>query len=550
LAWIVAEKVLEPGEQLPADWPVAGTTGYDFLNRVLGVFVDPDGEEPLTATYRTFTGETTSWPDLVRDSKLSVMEQLLGSDLSRLTALFERVCEADRRHRDYTWRELHDCLSEVIACLPVYRTYARPGDAASVSANDRARVRETLNRAAGRRPDIDPELLAFLGRILLLEVDGDGTSELVWRMQQTSGPVAAKGIEDTALYRYHRLVALNEVGGDPSRFGLSPDEFHAACLLAAAEWPRAMLTTSTHDTKRGEDVRARLAVLSELAAGWHEAVHRWSGMNGRHRTGDLPDRNSEYLLYQTLVGAWPIPAERAWTYMEKAAREAKAHTSWLAPAPDFEEALRNFVFGVLADPEFVRDLERFVEPVVELGYANSLAQKLLCLTAPGVPDLYQGSELWDLSLVDPDNRRPVDYALRARLLDELEAMGPRAAAVAWGRRAEGLPKLLLVWRTLRLRREHPALFDGASYEPLAVTGPGAGHILAFSRGGGVVVVVPRLFAALGSGRGKPRAYERITVAMPSGRWVDRFTELAVSGGDVPAARLLSGFPVALLERTG
>jgi (1->4)-alpha-D-glucan 1-alpha-D-glucosylmutase len=311
-----------------------------------------------------------------------------------------------------------------------------------------------------------------------------------------------------------------------------------------------MLTTSTHDTKRGEDVRARLAVLSELSAGWHEAVHRWSRMNGRHRTGDLPDRSSEYLLYQTLVGAWPISAERAWTYMEKAAREARAHTSWLAPALDFEEALRKFVFGVLADPEFVVDLERFVEPVAELGYVNSLAQKLLCLTAPGMPDLYQGSELWELSLVDPDNRRPVDYALRARLLDELEAMGPRAAAVAWDRRAEGLPKLLLVWRTLRLRRERPALFDGASYEPLAVTGPDAGHVLAFCRGEGVVVVVPRVVAGLRNGRGTPRPYERTTVALPSGSWTDRFTELGVSGGDVPAAGLLSGFPVALLERTG
>jgi (1->4)-alpha-D-glucan 1-alpha-D-glucosylmutase len=267
-------------------------------------------------------------------------------------------------------------------------------------------------------------------------------------------------------------------------------------------------------------------------------------MNERHLTGDLPDRGSEYLLYQTLVGAWPISAERAWRYMEKVAREAKTHTSWLTPAADFEEALKNFVFGVLGDPEFVGDLERFTEPMAKLGYANSLAQKLLCLTAPGVPDLYQGSELWDLSLVDPDNRRPVDYALRARLLDDLEAMGPRAAAAAWDRREEGLPKLLLVYRTLRLRRKLSALFGGASYDPLAVAGPKAGHILAFCRGGRVVVVVPRLLAALGND------WAGSTVALPHGRWVDQFTELEVSGGDVPAADLLSGFPVALLERTG
>jgi (1->4)-alpha-D-glucan 1-alpha-D-glucosylmutase len=230
--------------------------------------------------------------------------------------------------------------------------------------------------------------------------------------------------------------------------------------------------------------------------------------------------------------------------MEKATHEAKVHTSWLAPVPRYEEALRAFVFGVLGDAPFTDDLERFVEPIVEMGHLNSLAQKLLCLTAPGVPDLYQGSELWDLSLVDPDNRRPVDYALRARLLEELQALGPRAASVAWERRAEGLPKLLVVWRTLRLRSECPALFDGAGYEPLEVAGEKARHLVAFCRGGGAVIVVPRLVARLGGG------WEGVTVSLPAGRWVDRFTEVAVDGGDVRAGDLLAGFPVALLERTG
>jgi (1->4)-alpha-D-glucan 1-alpha-D-glucosylmutase len=523
---------------------VAGTTGYDFLNLVLGVLVDPEAEEPLTASYRSFTGEEDPWPEVAHGCRLLVMEQILGSDLQRLAALFERVCEGDRRHRDYTRRELLDCLREVIACLPVYRTYERPGQGAAVSEADRATVRRAVGEAAGRRPDLDPALLAFLAAILLLEAEGEGTEELVWRFQQTSGPVAAKGVEDTAFYRYHRLVALNDVGGDPGSFGVSPADFHAACGRAAAARPRAMLTTATHDTKRGEDVRARLAALTQLPEAWEMAVQRWSEMNRRHRSGDLPDRNTEYLLYQTLVGAWPVSPDRLWTYLEKAVREAKVHTSWLAPDPGYEEAVRAFALGILADPEFLGDLEDFLGPVVELGWVNSLAQKLLCLTAPGAPDVYQGTELWDLSLVDPDNRRPVDYALRERLLDELEALGPRAAPVAWERRAEGLPKLLVVWRALRLRAERPELFEGAGYGPLAARGPRARHLVAFERGGGAAVVVPRLASGLAAGWGGT------VVELPEGRWVDRFTGRTLSGGEVPARELLAGFPVALLERAG
>jgi (1->4)-alpha-D-glucan 1-alpha-D-glucosylmutase len=541
-AWLVAEKILEPGERLPDDWPVAGTTGYDFLNLVLGVLIDPEAEQPLTAVYRSFTGEDAPWPEVAHECRLLVMEQILGSDLQRLAALFERVCEGDRRHRDYTRRELLDCLREVIACLPAYRTYARPGLHAAVSDADRATVMRAVSEAAGRRPDLDPALLAFLARILLLEAEGEGTEELVWRFQQTSGPVAAKGVEDTAFYRYHRLVALNDVGGDPARLGVSPADFHAACAEAAAARPRAMLTTATHDTKRGEDVRARLAALTELPEAWEAAVRRWSEMNRRHRTGDLPDRNTEYLLYQTLVGAWPVSPDRLWAYLEKAVREAKVHTSWLAPDAGYEEAVRGFALGVLEDPEFLGDLEEFLGPVVEMGYVSSLAQKLLCLTAPGVPDVYQGTELWDLSLVDPDNRRPVDYAHRERLLDELEALGPRAAEVAWERRAEGLPKLLLVWRALCLRAERPELFDGAGYRPLAARGPRARHLLAFERGGGAAVVVPRLPGGLAGDWGPT------TVGLPQGWWVDRLTGGSLDGGEVSALELLAGFPVALLER--
>ncbi len=344
------------------------------------------------------------------------------------------------------------------------------------------------------------------------------------------------------MYRYHRLVALNEVGGDPGRFGVSPGAFHAGCARAAERWPARMLATSTHDTKRSEDVRARLAVLSEMPAAWTAAVDRWAAHNRRHRRQEWPDRNAEYLLYQTLAGAWPITAERLLAYLEKAAREAKVHTSWLAPAVAYERALRDFASSVLADPEFVADLEAFVAPVVEAGRVNSLAMKLVCLTAPGVPDLYQGTELWDLSLVDPDNRRPVDFAARDRLLAELDALGDRAAEVAWERRDEGLPKLLVVSRAARLRSARPEAFARGAYRELPALGARAAHAVAFCRGDAVAAIVPRLVLGLG-GR-----WADTTVELPAGRWIDRFTGRERTGGPAPLAAVLNAFPVALLER--
>jgi len=539
-SWLVVEKILEKGEELPDRWPVAGTTGYDFINRVLGLLVDPGGEAALTETYVTFTGVREDFREIAYRAKHQVMRELLASDLRRLVALFVRVCEGNRRYRDYTRLELNQCLTEVIACLPVYRTYVRPGE--PVTDADRAQVETALAEARLRRPDLDPELVAFLGRILLLEETGEDTAELAARFQQTSGPVAAKGVEDTAFYLYNRLLALNEVGGDPGRFGVSPEEFHAASARAAACWPVSMVATSTHDTKRSEDVRARLVVLSEVTGAWRNAVGRWAAINEPRRPGVL-DRNTEYLLYQTLVGAWPISVERITAYMEKAVREAKAHTSWIAPEAGYETAVREFITEALHDPEFIAALEEFLPPVVAAGRVNSLAMKLLCLTAPGVADLYQGSEIWDLSLVDPDNRRPVDFALRRRLLDELDRAGDRAAEVAWARQHEGLPKLLVVSRTLQLRAERPELFTGGSYEPLPVDGPRAHHALGFCRDGGAVTVVPRLVAGLGDDWGAT------AVELPDGRWTDRFTGHAHPGGRVPLTRLLQAFPVALLARS-
>lgn len=539
-SYIVVEKILEGGEELPQLWPVAGTTGYDFANHVLGLFVDPGREAALTEVYVSFTGESEDFRATAYRAKHRVMSELLATDIGRLTQLFVRVCEDIRRYRDFTRHELRECLREVIACLPVYRTYVRPGE--PVADADRAHIESALAEARLRRPDIDPELVAFLGRILLLEETGVHTAELVARFQQTSGPVTAKGVEDTAFYLYNRLVALNEVGGDPARFGVSPEAFHAVCARAAAEWPAGMLTTSTHDTKRSEDVRARLAVLSEIPEVWREAVDLWAAINEPRRHHGMLDRNTEYLLYQTLVGAWPISTERAVAYMEKAVREAKAHTSWIAPEPAYESAVRDFVTESLRDPEFIAALEEFLPPVVAAGRVNSLAMKLLCLTAAGVPDIYQGSELWDLSLVDPDNRRPVDYSLRCRLLNELDWAEQQSAEMAWARRDEGLPKLLLVNQTLQLRAERPELFVGGSYDPLPVDGAHAEHALAFCRGGGAVTVVPRLVVGLGGDWADTR------VELPPGDWTDRFTGRQHQGGEASVARLLQGFPVALLAR--
>jgi (1->4)-alpha-D-glucan 1-alpha-D-glucosylmutase len=537
-AWTVAEKILAPGERLRESWAVDGTTGYDFLNRVGGLFVDPEGDKPLTAFYADFTGEATDFAAVARQKKHLVMREVLGSDVNRLTALFLDVCERHRRHRDYTRHELHEMLREVIACFPVYRTYVRPG--AELHADDVARLTEAIEAARAARPDLDADLFDFFRDLLLLRLPGATEHELVMRVQQLTGPVMAKGVEDTAFYGFNRLVALNEVGGDPGRFGVSVEQFHRECAEAQARWPRTMLATSTHDTKRGEDVRARLCLLSEIPEGWSAAVRRWAATNEPHRRGDWPDKNAEYLLYQTLVGAWPIASERVAAYMEKAAREAKVHTSWTDPRPGYEEALRGFVVDVLADDEFRNDLERFVVTLVEPGRITSLSQTLIKLTAPGVPDLYQGTELWTLTLVDPDNRAPVDYALRRRLLDELDDATPEAV---WRRIDEGLPKLWVIRQALGLRRRRPELFGArGDYRPLEPRGVRARHAVAFMRGDGVITVAPRLVLGLGGEWGDT------SLELPAGRWRNELTGDLLSGGSVRLADLTRRFPVALLSR--
>jgi (1->4)-alpha-D-glucan 1-alpha-D-glucosylmutase len=555
-SWLLVEKILEPGEALPAAWPVAGTTGYDFLNRVGGLFVDPAGAQPLAEFYTKFTGRSADYPAIVRDKKRLALRQLLAAEINRLVALLLRISARHWRYRDFTAREFRLALTELASAFPTYRTYVQ-AEANTVTDADAARLREAvqLARQAAR---LDPGLFDFLADLLLLKLRGPVESDFVMRFQQLTGPVMAKGVEDTACYCFNRLISLNEVGGNPAQFGLSVEEFHAASARAQAHWPESMLATATHDTKHGEDFRARLSVLSELPQAWRAAVTRWSALNERHRSRDLPGRNIEYLFYQTLVGAWPLTLERALAYMEKAACEAKTRTTWTRRNPQYDKALARFVTGALADAPFLAELETFVATLVEPGWINSLAQTLIRLTAPGVPDSYQGAELWDLSLVDPDNRRPVDFGLRRRLLDEVPRL---TAETIWRRRDEGLPKLWLMRQALALRRQHPDWFDAHSpYAPLRARGDQAQHVLAFQRSG-AITLVPRLLLALPRPRppiGDPGGpgpagmtgadWGDTSLALPAGAWQNELTGEPVPGPIARIPELLAHFPVALLSR--
>lgn len=548
-AWVVVEKILQPGEALRRSWPVAGTTGYDFLNRVNGLFVDPGAEAPLTELYQELTGETRSFEELASDAKLEVMQSVLASDINRLTELLVQICEMHRRYRDYTRHELHEALREFMACLPVYRTYVH-ADHGRIEPEDRTIVGRAAEDGKRSRPDLDPELFEFLYRLMVLDLHGHLETELVMRLQQISAAVTAKGVEDTAFYRYHRLVSLNEVGGSPERFGVAPEEFHRVNAEIARDWPTSMLTLSTHDTKRGADVRARLNVLSEIPERWAEGVRGWMKTNDRFRSGGWPDHNIEYLLYQILVGAWPIDEERALHYLQKASKEAKEHTSWTDPNPGYDESLVTFVDGVMHNREFLRDLEAFVEPLRAPGWVNGLAQMLLLLTSPGVPDVYQGTELWDLSLVDPDNRRPVDFGLRRDLLDQLRRTRPDRL---WAEAASGLPKMAVVRAALSVRRRLPGVFTVSSeYRALDVAGPLSDRVVAFSRGGAAISAVPRLATGIIGGdasawavAGTPAAETRLT--LPPGRWVDEISHHEHEG-PVALPDLWAALPVALLTR--
>jgi len=538
-AWIVVEKILASDETLPSDWPVAGTTGYDFMNLAGGLCIDPASEDALTQLYAEFKGTQKQFEALVHECKHLVLFTLFASEINRLTTLFEAICERHRRHRDYSRHQLRTALFETTVHFPVYRSYVS-ASMNRVSQEDEQVIDAAIEGAVMVCPNPDPVLFSFLRALLLLQVPGAVEEELAMRFQQLTGPAMAKGVEDTAFYRYHRLICLNEVGGDPGRFGVNLRAFHTACARAQKEHPLGLLASTTHDTKRSEDVRARIALLSEIPNQWADAVRRWAANNARHRSGAVPDPNTEYLLYQTLVGAWPIDEERICAYMEKAVKEAKVHTSWTDPNQAYEQGLADFIAAVLADTTFCTDLEDFVADLVAPGRINSLAQALIKLTAPGVPDIYQGTELWDLSLVDPDNRRPVDFALRRRLLSQLPQLDPEAILAGMD---QGLPKLWVIRQTLHLRRAHPALFGPrADYRPLYATGRKADHLVAFVRGQDVISLAPRLVMGLNND------WEDAIVELPRGKWHNVLTGDDADGGAVQLQELLHRFPVGLLMK--
>jgi (1->4)-alpha-D-glucan 1-alpha-D-glucosylmutase len=541
-AWVVVEKILEGDEELPDDWPCAGTTGYDALLRVGGLFIDPAGAAPLSAYHSELTGEPADFAPVVEQAKREVVQHGQYAEVHRLVELLARICQDDVRLRDHTRRAFHEVVAELLVNFDRYRAYVVPGEQPTPTA---VRALEQATERARQNLDEEMQETLELVRDLLLgreagtasRIDEHARHELIVRFQQTCGPVMAKGVEDTAFYRWFRLTSLNEVGGDPEHFGVSPEEFHAFAGRLNEHWPRTMTTLSTHDTKRSEDVRARLAVLSEQPTAWGEAVRSWRELSADYR-GALMDGSTEYLLWQTLFGTWddgPLAADRLLAYLQKAIREAKRHTSWTSPDEEYELVVADFATAVLADEAVLDSVRRFADAQAEAIRATTLGQKLVQLTMPGVPDVYQGSELVDLSLVDPDNRRPVDYRHRIERLAELDA----------GAHTKGLAdeKLLVTSRALRLRRQHPEAFAGG-YTPLPTS---SGHAVSFARGDSptVITLATRLPGALHRLGG----WGDSTVVLPDGDWQDVLSGRAVGSGPVRLVELLTDLPVALLARS-
>ena len=592
--YMVVEKILGRDEPLPEDWPVHGTTGYEFLNRLNGLFVDAGHAKALTRIYQRWSEIDPSFGELVYQKKFLTLQVALSSELHMLAHQADRLSETNRWSRDFTLNSLRHALREIIACFPVYRSYI---SGQGIHPRDHLYVQTAVVRAKRRNPAISASIFDFIRDLVLLQHphaasgpqsqhDPAEQVRFVGKFQQVTGPVMAKGLEDTAFYDYNRLVSLNEVGGDPGRFGMTSAEFHRHNQERQARSPWGMSATSTHDTKRSEDVRARLNVLSELPREWRRSLARWSRLNRRHRI-DLegmvaPDANDEYLLYQTLVGAWPLDegaggghvrlVERIQQYMQKAIHEAKIHTSWINPNPAYDDAVRRFI-GRLLDAEgsraFLEDFRLFQKRVSHYGMYNSLSQTLLKIASPGVPDIYQGAELWDFSLVDPDNRRPVDYDLRRRMLEELKAaLASGGDLLGLARQmaqctADGRIKLYVTYRGLHCRKENPGLFSTGEYHAAEPEGSHRDHVCGFIRRQGgrwAVAAVPRLVARLLGG----------AADVPLGAEVWQDTQLVLPGigpgwrcrnvftGEVlttaardgqaslPMAETLANFPVALL----
>ncbi len=592
--WTLVEKILSEGERLNPAWPVHGTTGYDFLNQLNALWIDPVGAAAVGAIYARVTGQEPAFADVVYASKKAIIATSMAAELNVLAAALNRISESDRRYRDFTLDSLQEALEEVVACFPAYRTYVRPDGWAPA---DEAMVDHAIREALERNPALEPTIFGFIRTMLLPAPGAASDSEererrvrFAMKFQQYTAPVQAKGVEDTAFYRSAPLAALNEVGGGPAVPADPVTAFHEANLERRRDWPLSLLATATHDTKWGEDARARLAVLSEVPRRWQALVNRWHRLTREVRSEvagrPVPGGAEEYLFYQALLAIWPPDAvgppedglvERIQGFMQKAMREAKVHTSWINPSATHEAAVRQFVTAVMAGrcaPAFRRAFTPVARRIAWLGMLNSGSQVVLKLVSPGVPDVYQGTELWDLSLVDPDNRRPVDFVRRRELLSQLSPLLSHPGA-----RAPGAPqladllrdwpdariKLLLTAATLRLRRRHLALFLDGDYRPLTPTGPAAGHLVALARVQGpiaVLAVVPRLPATLVGWDHGERAplgaatWADTVVPLPPDladrAWHNVFTGDVVraEAGTLPVARALAELPWGLFVTPG
>ncbi len=584
--YLVVEKILASHEHLPSDWPVAGTTGYEMAHLLNGLLVDPAGERALTRIYHRFIGHAVDFEEILYERKKLVIFGVLSSELTVLANLLDDIAQTDRHTRDFTYHRLREALAEIVACFPVYRTYIT---ASQLSEQDRRYLKWALSQAKKRSRAADISVFDFIHRLLARDVDADYPADVahavvqfIARFQQYTAPVMAKGMEDTSFYVYNRLVSLNDVGFSPTMFGITPAAFHHAVRQRRQHWPLAMVSTSTHDSKRSEDVRARIDVLSEMPEEWRRHLGRWRRLNRAKRRlvvdGRAPSRNDEYLIYQTLLGVWP-PDEgpldglgaRLEQYLLKAVREAKVHTSWINPNEEYEEAVRHFIGALLRRPArnaFVADFTPFAHRVARFGLLNSLSQTLWKLTLPGVPDIYQGNEVCTFSLVDPDNRRAVDYRARRALLAELQQAAqhhaglPRLLRGLLDGLADGRAKLYLTWRALRLRRELPELFLQGDYQGLAAEGGRAEHLCAFARRHGqrcIISAVPRWYCRLeraSDGSDDPAVVWGDTrIVLPED--APRHYRDVLSGArlvaeplddeqTLPASTLLAHWPVALL----
>ena len=577
---VVIEKILEPGERLSEQWPVSGTVGYEFTRIVTGLFVDPTSEKAFSQWYERFAGSQESFANQVYEAKRLILRVALSSELNVLAAALDRLSERRRRTRDFTLNLLRFAIREVIAAFPIYRTYVSGNGA--MTAEDQRTIERAVMLARRRNPASDLRVFDFLRDILfgqatlVDEEDEEDRVRFVMRFQQLTGPVMAKGLEDTVFYRNARLTALNEVGGDPANFGATVEEFHAHNAQQLGRWPGALLTSSTHDTKRSEDVRARIVTITEFPREWRAAVNRWSRQNGRHRTREsgesAPDRKDEAFYYQTLVGTWPFDTdrpdqeyvERLVAYLLKVAREAQEHTSWVNPDPGYEGALERFVRRTL-DPttsaRFLDDIASFSREIAQAGAMTGLSMQVLKLMSPGVPDIYQGTERWDFSLVDPDNRRPVDFGALESMVSDLTKSEDKAALVQRMAASidDGAIKLYTTMTLLGLRRTHPELFTHGEYIEVGVEGELSDQVIAFARRHAdktVIVVVPRLLRSLIRRTDEVPLGDAVwgdtRVVLPGGElgeFVNVLTGQSIpceNDGTIPVAAILNMFPVGCL----